>query len=138
MDGDVFMIERRAELTAQDRDAAQAEEAAKKNEGFVQVYSKGWRRLQVLIQENPTAARLYAFFAEHIDGSAGAVVVAQTVLAESLGVSEITVRRQTKWLEDHKAIVRIRVGAGVYAYALDPESQPSGQLPSWQQHYQWY
>lgn len=112
---------RRAELAAQDRDDATAEDQAKRNEGFVQVYEKGWHRLQVLIQANPTAARIYAFFAQHIDSSAGAVVVAQTVLAEQLGISEITVRRQTKWLEDNNAIVRIRVGAGVYAYALDPE-----------------
>ena len=32
----------------------------------------------------------------------------------------MTIRRQTKYLDDIGAIVRIKVGMGVYAYALDP------------------
>lgn len=112
--------ERQAELKAQDADKAAAEERARRNSQFTQVYPKGWRRLRDLIGENPTAARLYAFLAEHIDAQCGAVVASQKVLAEALNVSEITIRRQTKWLEDHRAVVRIRIGSGVYAYALDP------------------
>lgn len=109
------------EFSAQDRDQAAADDAARRNNrDFVQVYPKGWRRLQSLIKSNPSAARVYAFLAEHIDGAAGVVVVSQEVLAQELGVHAITIKRQTKLLEDEGAIARIRVGTGVYAYALDP------------------
>ena len=115
-------LEARLETEARKRDLERPQELTEddKNRGFVQVYEKGWRRLQALIQTSPAAAKIYAFLAEHIDGATGSVVVSQTVLAESLGVAEITVRRQTKYLEDVGALIRIRVGSGVYAYALDP------------------
>lgn len=112
---------RRRDLEAQDRDYELQQEAKKReNRDFVQVYPKGWKRLQDLIKSNPAAARVYAFLAEHIDGQAGAVVVSQEVIANALGVHEVTIRRQTKYLDDIGAIVRIKVGVGVYAYALDP------------------
>lgn len=109
-----------AALEAEDRQKEAEELEARKNREFVQVYPKGWRRLQDLIQKNPPAARIYAFLAEHIEGNAGAVVVSQDVMANALGVHIRTIQRQTKWLEDAGALVRIKVGVGVYAYALDP------------------
>lgn len=113
---------RRADLDAQDRDLVDAAERARRsNRDFVQVYPKGWRRLQALIRTNPSAARVFAFLAEHVDGVAGAVVCSQEVMANSLGVHVKTIKRLTKILEDQGALVRIRVGTGVYAYALDPE-----------------
>ena len=63
---------------------------------------------------------MYALLAEHIDPQGGVVVAAQQVLADLLGVNERTIRRLTKQLEDELAIIRIRVGSGTYAYALDP------------------
>ena len=77
--------------------------------------------MQALMKDSPSAARVFAFLAQHIDGQVGAVVVSQEVMARELGVSEITIRRQTKYLEQHGALVRVKVGTGVYAYALDPE-----------------
>lgn len=113
---------RKMELAAQDQKQAAEAVERRKNRGFAQVYPKGWRRLQHLIQVNPAAARVYAFLAEHIDGSTGSVVVEQKVIADALGVHEVTIRRQTKWLEEvDGALVRIKLGTGVYAYALDPE-----------------
>lgn len=110
-----------AEFAAQDREREVQEEAAKRaNRDFVQVYPKGWKRLQSLIRTNPSAARVYAFLAEHIDGICGAVVVSQDVIAKELDVSERTIRRLTQHLEDAGALARIKVGTGVYAYALDP------------------
>lgn len=97
------------------------EERARSNRHFVQVYPKGWTRLQQLIQNNPGAARIYAFLAQHISAQAGAVVVSQELIASEIGVHVRTVKRLTKTLEDQGALVRIRVGNGVYAYALDPE-----------------
>lgn len=104
-----------------ERDIATRDDMARENKRFVQVYPKGWKRLQKLIRENPSAARLYALLAEHIDPNGGVVVAAQTVLAEMLGVTDRTIRTLTKFLEEDGAIVRIRVGAGTYAYALDPD-----------------
>lgn len=104
-----------------ERDIDTRDELARENRRFVQVYPKGWRRLQKLIRENPSAARLYALLAENIDPNGGVVVASQLVLAEMLGVTDRTVRTLTKALEEQNAIVRIRVGAGTYAYALDPD-----------------
>ena len=112
---------RTAEFAAQDRAReAQDEEDKRANRDFVQVYPKGWKRLQSLIRTNPSAARVYAFLAENVDGVCGAVVVSQEVMAKELEVHERTVRRLTQQLEDAGAILRIKVGTGVYAYALDP------------------
>lgn len=113
---------RRLELDAQDRDLATQTEAARRaDKDFTKVYQKGWNRMQALMKDSPSAARVFAFLAQHIDGQVGAVVVSQEVMARELGVSEITIRRQTKYLEQHGALVRVKVGTGVYAYALDPE-----------------
>ena len=57
---------------------AKAEELSRENRGFVQVYPQGWQRIRSLMSENPTAAKVYAVLAEHIDPSCGAVVVSQT------------------------------------------------------------
>jgi DNA-binding transcriptional regulator YhcF (GntR family) len=103
-----------------ERDIERRDELSRENRGFVQVYPKGWSRLQHLIRTNPSAARLYALLAENMDPQGGVVVAAQTVLAEILDVNERTIRRLTQALEDQNAIVRIRVGSGTYAYALDP------------------
>jgi hypothetical protein len=105
----------------QERDLEHRDDLARENRRFVQVYPKGWNRLQQLIRDNPSAARLYAVLAQHIDPNGGVVVAAQTVLAEMLGVTDRTIRTLTKSLEEQNAIVRIRVGAGTYAYALDPD-----------------
>jgi len=112
---------RMRDLAASDEIAAAKSLAERKNKDFTQVYSKGWARLQSLMKDHPAAARLYAFFAEHVDGVTGTVVASQEYLSQALGVHVITIRRNTKLLEDLGALVRIRVGSGVYGYALDPE-----------------
>jgi len=104
-----------------EEEALKEQTKADKNRDFVQVYPLGWRRLQYLMKHRPQAARIYALMAEHMDASTGAVVVSQIVLAEMLGIAEITVRRQTKWMHDNGIFTRIRVGSGVYAYALNPD-----------------
>lgn len=119
---DEARAERRRDLEAQDRDLlAEAEAARRADKDFTKVYQKGWARMQALMKANPSAARVFAWLAQHVDGQVGAVVVSQDVMARDLEVSEITIRRQTKFLEEAGAVVRIRVGTGVYAYALDPE-----------------
>ncbi len=97
------------------------------HEKFTKMYSGGWTRLQKMIKDNPGASSLYAFFAEHIDYSCGAVVADQTFLATRLGVSVRTIQRRLNYLEENKAIARIPVSGNVCAYALDPEEVWKGQ-----------
>lgn len=91
-----------------------------RNPKFTQVYPEGWSGLMTMIAENSNAARLYGFIANHMDPNGGVLVASQKTLAEHLEVTEITIRRASKWLEEHGHLVRIRVGSGVYAYALNP------------------
>ena len=127
--GDIMTVDTAEKADARQRDieAEKQDEAAngqpedEKNKNFVQVYPKGWNRLRVLIQKNPQAARVWAFLAEHIDQSIGAVLISQKVLAEEFGVHRVTINRYIKYLEDEGALVKIKVDAGVYAYALDPD-----------------
>lgn len=119
---DVQVLDYRAR--ERDRETARArqeEEDRGSNRDFVQVYPNGWKRLQELMKGNVGAARLYAFLAENIDPQCGSVVVSQELMAEMLDVSKMTIRRHTKYLEVTGAVVRIRVGNGVYAYCLNPE-----------------
>lgn len=109
-----------AKALAKAAHAAKKDELSRENRNFTQVYAPGWKRLRTLISENPAAAKIYAILAENIDAQAGAVVVAQAVLAEMVGASERTVRRATTYLEAKGALVRIKVGGGVYAYCLSP------------------
>lgn len=117
---DITHEQRKRDLKIKDDIAEQANLKARKNSDFTQVSSKGWKRLQSLINTHPPLARLYAFFAEHIDGVTGTVVCSQEFIATRLDIHIVTVRRQTQQLEKLGALVRIRVGSGVYAYALDP------------------
>lgn len=115
------MVEIDAEKRAEERDREAADESSRReNRDFVQVYPKGWARLQALILDQPNAARVYAFLAAHMDDQCGAICVSQDVIAEELKIHKRTVIRLTKDLEEKGAIIRIRVGTGVYAYALDP------------------
>lgn len=120
VDNDGARTLRQAQLTEQSLRQAQAEEEARKNKGFTQVYSKGWQRIRDLLREFPAGAAMYAFLAEHIDPSCGAVVCSQQLLAEELGISERYVRTVSKRLEEMGALVRVKISAGTYAYALDP------------------
>ncbi|EJD5096721.1 repA [Salmonella enterica subsp. enterica serovar Typhimurium] len=65
-------------------------------------------------------AGLYAFFAQHIDPSCGAVVCDQQFLADQFEVSTRTIRNWLTHLEQENALLRIPVSGRVCAYALDP------------------
>ena len=111
---------RRQELKDFDKKQSQKAKEDRKNHGFTQVYSQGWKRVRELAKGNPGAAGLYAFFAEHIDPSCGAVVCDQQFLADQFEVSTRTIRNRLKYLETNKAIIKIPVAGRVCAYALDP------------------
>lgn len=125
--GEVISVEteaarnlRKKELVELERQEQEKIEEARKNKGFTQVYSKGWKRVRELSKENPGAAGLYSFFAEHIDPSCGAVVCDQQFLADQFEVSTRTIRTRLKYLESKNALIKIPVAGRVCAYALDP------------------
>jgi 5'-deoxynucleotidase YfbR-like HD superfamily hydrolase len=98
---------------------AEAEEA-RKNKNFTQVYPNGWKRILELSKTNSSAAGLYAFFAQHIDPSCGAIACDQQFLADQFKVNTRTIRRWLDFLEEQNALVRIPVAGKICAYALDP------------------
>lgn len=102
------------------REKEEQEQEDRKNRGFTQVYARGWQRVRMLSRENSGAAGLYAFFAEHIDPSCGAVVCDQQFLADQFGVTTRTIRNWLNYLETKKAVLRIPIAGRVCAYALDP------------------
>lgn len=111
---------RKHELKLIELEEAEKLEEERKNKGFTQVYSKGWKRVRELSKENSAAAGLYAFFAEHIDPTCGAVICDQQFLANQFEVTTRTIRRWLDYLESKKAVIRIPVSGRVCAYALDP------------------
>lgn len=114
--------ERRAMFERADQERAEREQKKRReNRNFVQVYPKGFQRIRTLMDQNPLAARVYAFLAEHIEEGTGTVVASQELLAEEMGVSERSIRRATTYLDECGAVLRIKIGGAIYAYALDPE-----------------
>lgn len=99
---------------SKEKDDAKKQQGRRENRHFTQVYPAGWQRLQRLIKTNPELAKMYAFFAEHM-GPDGTIAASRQTLAEALDVSEKTISRQTKALENQGAIVILKMGnANVY------------------------
>lgn len=111
---------RQKDLDRQEEKEQKEREEARKNKDFTQVYPRGWRRIMELSKGNSGAAGLYAFFAQHIDPSCGAVVCDQQFLADQFNVTTRTIRNWLTYLEQANAIIRIPVSGRVCAYALDP------------------
>lgn len=105
----------------EDQKKKEADEREKKNDNFTQVYHKYWRFMSEIINENPKAAILYNFLAEHVAPDTGAIVVSQQILADKLNVSRMTISRHIKYLEEKHVVLKISLSGGVCAYALDPE-----------------
>lgn len=115
--------EQMAERLAAGRDQKISDEEKRRmNNGFVQVYSKGWARMRELLRETKSQAPLllYTFIAEHMDADGGVVVADQETICEAIGVSRTTLWRAITFLEERNALLRIVVGGSVSAYALDP------------------
>lgn len=84
---------------------------------FTKVYERGWQAIALLI-DNRMAAKVYVFLAQHA-GHDNAVVCTFELLAEELEVSEKTVRRAVKHLEQGNHLVVAKVGTA-NAYILNP------------------
>lgn len=104
------------EMKAQ-RDATN-EKGRRGNKEFTQVYPSGWKRLRELMTQDRNAARLYAFFCEHI-GPDGTLCISRPTLAEALDIGERTVSRHVKTLEKLEAVFILKMGSA-NVYCLDP------------------
>jgi hypothetical protein len=118
--------EERAQLSerfAAGRDEEVSDAARRRqNDGFVQVYSKGFARMRGLMKETKSQVpmALYLFLAENIDPDGGVLVADQETICEALGVGRTTLWRAITFLEERNALLRLVVGGSVHAYALDP------------------
>lgn len=99
-------------------DAALKDHEAAKNTDFKMIFPAGWRRIQSLAQDNPTALRLWAFLAEHA-GPNGALLISQADLAAAIGVTTRTIRSLVRRLESAGALITIREAGGCI-YCLNP------------------
>ena len=88
----------------------------KSSEKFAKIYNRGWRTI-TSIAVNNTALKVYTFIAEHCD-HLNALVCPIEVLAEELDLSNRTIMRATKWLQDRGHMTIIKVGTA-NAYVLD-------------------
>lgn len=73
-----------------------------------------------IMLSSPYAARLYSFLSEHVDDG-GIVLASRATIAAHLGIAEITVRRAADFLESQGELIQVKIGGGVYAYALNVE-----------------
>lgn len=85
---------------------------------FAKVYREGWHALAGLL-DNKAAAKLYLFLAEHC-GHDNGLVCTYELLAEETGMSERTIRRAVRYLEDGNHVAALRMGTA-RCYVLNPE-----------------
>ena len=81
---------------------------------FVKVYDQGIEAIEKLMAHHPVASRLYMFFVRHC-GHDNAIACTYDTLCQELEVSERTIRRAVRYLEDEKHVVVAKMGtANVY------------------------
>lgn len=85
---------------------------------FAKVYQKGWEALASLAGD-PAASKLYIFLASSC-GHDNAVVCTYALLAQELGLSERTIRRAVRRLEDGNHVAVLKVGSAC-AYVINPD-----------------
>lgn len=85
---------------------------------FAKVYEKGWQALASLAGD-AAATRLYVFLASQA-GHDNAVVCTYALIGQELELSERTIRRAVRRLEEGGHVVVLRVGSAC-AYVLNPE-----------------
>jgi hypothetical protein len=97
-----------------------SEEARKEARGprFTKLYDKGLRAINGLL-DNPAAAKLYLFLVNNC-GHDNAVVCTYGLLAEELELSERTIRRAVRLLEDRHHLTVAKIGTA-NAYILNPD-----------------
>lgn len=90
-----------------------------KNNNFIQFNRNRMAELRILMMENPTAAALFNFLAEHMD-SKNVVVASDKALEEALNKKRTSIYRAKKLLIDKGYIQIMRIGTGS-AFVLNPD-----------------
>jgi hypothetical protein len=85
---------------------------------FIKLYDKGMEAVSGLLDQ-PAAAKLYLFLARRC-GHNNAVVAAYGLLADELELSERTIRRAVRLLEERSHLVVAKMGTA-NAYILNPQ-----------------
>lgn len=99
-------------------DEEKKQKARRENRDFTQVYPAGWQRLRELMKIDPSAANVYAFFAEQM-GPDGTLCASRSTIAAALQIGERTVSRHVRTLEENGAIVVLKIGTA-NVYCLNP------------------
>lgn len=111
---------RQSQLKEQDEREAKEREEAKKNTDFFMVFKKsGSPMLRDLIGVSPIGARLFMFLAEQADRT-NAIVASGKALATALGVSDASISRAIKTLEEKELVERMNSG-GTNVFVLNPD-----------------
>lgn len=119
-------------LAAGRDDQVAQDKRRRQNEGFKQVYRKGFTRMRALLTETKSQVPmlLYLFLAENTDSVGGVLVADQETICQAIGCSRTSLWRAIKYLEERNALLRLSVGGSVHAYALDPTEIWSGYADS--------
>lgn len=88
------------------------------SERFVKVYPQGWKTI-VELSNDAVALRLYAFLADQA-GHENALVATYATLAAELEISERTIRRAVRRLEEGEHLVVLKLGT-TCVYVLNPD-----------------
>jgi DNA-binding transcriptional ArsR family regulator len=79
------------------------------NSDFSQIYHPWWRIQRVLIDENPTALKVFSWLIEVADRR-NAVIVSYSAMAVSLGINSRTIMRAVSYLVGKKLVTILKSG----------------------------
>ena len=96
-----------------------------KNYNFIQFYKHNMKAYRALISQNPTAAKIFLFLAEHMTHE-NAVTCSNQVLQEQMGKSRQTIWKAIKVLKESGYLDVYRLGGGANTYTLNKNVVWSG------------
>lgn len=108
-DGEHAAFNRIKEIVDANTGEVLSRERLDSNKNFIMLFRDKMNIIRDLIKSKPQAATLLFFLAENMDTS-NAIFMSQTTLAELVQLSQPTISRALKELEERKIIERIYVG----------------------------
>lgn len=89
------------------------------NNPFFQFYEHNFKLILWMVDENPTALKIFLWLVRHMDGK-NALVISQAALGEALGLHRSTIHRCVKFLVEQKCLSVFKSGnTNVYAINAD-------------------
>lgn len=79
------------------------------NTGFSQVYNQHWKTFRVIIDEYPTALKVFTWLIEVAD-KRNAVVVSYSAMSKGLALAERTIRNAIAYLRDKQLLTVLKSG----------------------------